>query len=168
MGLEVRTVSNLWPKIKEAMQEATKSHVAVGWPGESGKTNAQHDPLSGMTNVQVAVANEVGSAPGVRPQVPARPMVAETMWRIELPAKKLTAELLKQISEGKMSVRVALGRLGTYAQGELRQSIRMPAGGWKAANAPSTIARKKSSTPLTDTGHLGQSVSYVLRMRGRK
>lgn len=171
MGLQVHTVSNAWAKIRQELLEARKSHVAVGWPSESSKTKEAHDDISGMSNVQVATANEVGSAPGVRPVVPARPMVAETMRRIEIPAKQLTAAHLKLVTEGKMSVKVALGRIGRYAQGEVKQSIRAPAGGWKVKNAPMTIALKSkkgkvSDIPLVDSGKLFQSVSYAVRMRG--
>lgn len=168
MGLQVHTVSNAWAKIRQELLEARKSHVAVGWPSESPKTRESHDSILGMTNVQVATANEVGSAPGVKPKVPARPMVAETMRRIELPAKKLTADLLKMVTEDKMTVKVALGRIGRYAQGEVKQSIRMPAGGWKAPNATMTKAKKGSDIPLVDTGNLFKSVSYAVRMRGKK
>lgn len=166
MGLQVQTISNAWPKLKQELLEARKSHVVVGWPSESTKTKESHDTISGMSNVQVATVNEVGSAPGVKPKVPARPMVKETMLRIEVPAKKLTAEMLKMVTEGKMSVRVALGRIGRYAQGEIKMSIRMPAGGWKAPNATRTKAKKGSETPLVDSGKLFQSVSYAVRMRG--
>lgn len=168
MGLQVHTVSNAWAKIRQELLEAKKSHVAVGWPSESPKTRESHDAILGMSNVQVATANEVGSAPGVKPKVPARPMVAETMRRIELPAKKLTADLLKMVTENKMTVKVALGRIGRYAQGEVKQSIRMPAGGWKAPNATMTKAKKGSDVPLVDTGNLFKSVSYAVRMRGKK
>lgn len=173
MGLQVHTVSNAWAKIRQELLEAKKSHVAVGWPSESPKTRESHDSILGMSNVQVATANEVGSAPGVRPKVPARPMVAETMRRIELPAKKLTADLLKMVTEDKMTVRAALGRIGRYAQGEVKKSIRMPAGGWKAENAKTTIALKSkkgkvSDIPLVDTGNLFKSVTYAVRMRGKK
>lgn len=168
MGLQVHTVSNAWAKIRQELLEAKKSHVAVGWPSESPKTRESHDSILGMTNVQVATANEVGSAPGVKPKVPARPMVAETMRRIELPATKLTADLLKMVTENKMTAKVALGRIGRYAQGEVKQSIRMPAGGWKAPNATMTKAKKGSDVPLVDTGKLFQSVTYAVRMRGKK
>lgn len=167
MSLQVIKKSNAWKAIKESLLAAKKSYVAVGWPGEANKTKAPHD-ISGMSNVQVATVNEIGSAPGVKPVVPARPMVKETMRRIEAPAKKLTAEMLKQVTSGKMSVQVALGRIGRYAQGELIQSIRMPAGGWKAKNAPHTIAAKKSEIPLVNTGKLSQSVSYAVRMKGKQ
>ena len=168
MGIQVHTVSNTWDKIRQQLLEARKSYVAVGWPSESSKTKEAHDDVSGMSNVQVAVTNEVGSAPGVHPVVPARPMVAETMRRIEVPAKKLTADLLKMVTENKMTVKVALGRIGRYAQGEVKQSIRMPAGGWKAPNATMTKAKKGSDVPLVDSGKLFQSVSYAVRMWGKK
>lgn len=174
MGVQVRTVSDAWSKIRQALLESRKSYVAVGWPGEANKTKAAHD-ISGMSNVQVATINEIGSAPGAKPEVPPRPMVKETMRRIEAPAKQLTAEMLKQVTSGKMSVKVALGRIGRYAQGELKQSIREPANGtWKPENAPSTIIMKSPNGvrrgvgPLVDTGTLFKSVSYAVRMKGKQ
>ena len=175
MGIQVHTVSNAWAKIRQELLAAKKSHVAVGWPGAANKTSDQHDGVSGLTNVQIAALNEIGSAPGTIPPVPPRPMVKATMQRIEMPAKKLTAEMLKMVTESKISVRAALGRIGRYAQGELKMSIREPANGtWKPENAPLTIARKSPNGvrrgvgPLVDTGTLFRSVSYAVRMRGKK
>ena len=174
MSLQVIKKSNAWKAIKESLLAAKKSYVAVGWPGEANKTKAPHD-ISGMSNVQVATINEIGSAPGAKPGVPPRPMVKATMQRIEAPAKQLTAEMLRQVTSGKMSVKVALGRIGRYAQGELKQSIREPANGtWKPENAPSTIIKKSPNGvrrgvgPLVDTGTLFKSVSYAVRMKGKQ
>lgn len=53
--------------------------------------------------------------------------------------------------------RVTAGKLGAALVGEIQRSIttlRQP------ANAPSTIALKKSSNPLLDTGFLRQSVTW--------
>ena len=38
-------------------------------------------------------------------------------------------------------------------------------GAWEP-NAPSTVAKKKSSKPLIDTGRMRQSVNYIIRERG--
>lgn len=170
----VTVKKNLWPLILANLSLAKGSSVAVGWPGEANKTKATHD-ISGMSNVQVATINEIGSAPGAKPEVPPRPMVKATMQRIEAPAKQLMAEMLKQVASGKMPTKVALGRIGRYAQGELKQSIREPANGtWKPENAPSTIIMKSPNGvrrgvgPLVDTGTLFDSVSYAVRMKGKQ
>ena len=165
MGVELVAKGDNWAKIRANLSLAKKSYVAVGWPSEKSKSNAVHDPISGMTNVQVAMANEVGSAPGVKPKVPARPMVAETVKRTQAAVKELQKKAMAGISSGELGAKIALEQIGRYFQGELEISIRMPAGGWKAPNATMTEAKKGSDVPLIDGGKLCGSVSWVVRMR---
>ena len=165
MGLEVVVRRDDWAKIRANLSLAKKSYVAVGWPGESNKSKALHDPISGLSNVQVAAKNEIGSAPGVKPDVPARPMVAETVKRTKEQVKALQKSGLKGIADGTMSAKLALEHIGRFFQGELIESINAPAGGWKAKNSDKTIALKGSDTPLVDGGNLSQSVSWKVRMR---
>lgn len=154
-----------WAKIRANLSLTKKSYVAVGWPSEKAKSKAIHDPISGMTNVQVATANEVGSGPGVKPEIPARPMVAETVKRTRAAVKELQKKALAGISSGELGAKIALEQIGRYFQGELEISIRMPAGGWKAANTTRTKAQKGSDVPLVDSGKLFGSVTWVVRMR---
>ena len=165
MGVELVVKQDNWAKIRANLSLAKKSYVAVGWPSEKAKSKAIHDTVSGMTNVQVATANEVGSGPGVKPYIPARPMVAETVKRTTAAVKELQKKALAGISAGEMSAKVALEQIGRYFQGELEISIRMPAGGWKAENTTRTKAQKGSDVPLVNKGKLFGSVSWVVRMR---
>lgn len=165
---------NLWPTILANLSLAKGSYVSVGWPGKAEKTQAQHDGASGMTNVQVALANEMGSAPGVRPIVPARPMVGETMRQHGAKYRRTMQDLFKMIAEGRMSTNIALERLGRGVQGDLIENIRSPANGtWKPENAPSTIARKspngirRGQGPLVDSGNLFRSVTWLVTMKGK-
>lgn len=50
--------------------------------------------------------------------------------------------------------------LGQWCVGEIQKRI---AAGTPPPNAPSTIARKGSSTPLIDTGQLRSSITYAVR-----
>ena len=161
---------NLWPLILANLSLAKGSSVAVGWPGTAAKTKEQHDGISGLTNVQVAVANEVGSAPGVLPKIPARPMVRETMRRYGPKYRETMAKMFQMIAAGKMSTNIALERLGRGVQGDLKQMIREPASTWKPANAPFTIVRKSkknkvSDIPLISSGKLFQSVTWLVTMK---
>lgn len=165
MGVELKVKTDNWAKIRANLSLAKKSYVAVGWPGEANKSQAIHDPLSGMTNVQVAISNEVGSAPGVKPEIPARPMVGETLRRTKNQVRDLQKFGIRGIMDGTTSAKVALERIGRFFQGELVSSINAPAGGWKVKNSDKTIALKGSDTPLVDKGALSQSVSWIVRMR---
>ena len=161
---------NLWPLILANLSLAKGSSVAVGWPGTATKTKEQHDGLSGLTNGQVAVANEIGSAPGVFPKVPARPMIGETMRRHSPKYRETMAQLFKMIVAGKMPTNMALERLGRGVQGDLKKMIREPASSWKAKNAPMTIALKSkknkvSDIPLVNSGKLFQSVTWLVTMK---
>ena len=166
----VTVKKNLWPLILANLSLAKGSSVAVGWPGTAAKTKDQHDGLSGLTNVQVAVANEIGSAPGVLPKVPARPMIGETMRRHSPKYRETMAQLFKMIVAGKMPTNMALERLGRGVQGDLKKMIREPASSWKAKNAPMTIALKSkknrvSDIPLVNSGKLSQSVTWLVTMK---
>lgn len=62
-----------------------------------------------------------------------------------------------------MSVGTALNQLGNDVQGMVQKKI---VDGPFKPNAPATIKRKKSSRPLIDTGHLRQSIRYVIKKGG--
>ena len=168
----VTVKKNLWPLILANLSLAKGSSVAVGWPGTAEKSKAQHDGLAGLTNVQVAVANEIGSAPGVFPKVPARPMVGETMRRHGPKYRETMLKMFQMIAAGKMSTNIALERLGRGVQGDIKKAIREPANGtWKPENSEYTIAKKspngvrRGAGPLVDHGSLFNSVTWLVTMK---
>ncbi len=173
----VTVVKDLWPKIRANLSLAKKSYAAVGFPSEKDKPHkdAPGSRLSGMTNGQLAALMEVGRAPGGDgPAIPARPFLAATMKRCGPKFKEEQKSLLKMISSGEMSTKVALNRLGNIGASEVKVSIGMAGntpyvpgqtGGWKMNNAPYTIARKGSDTPLVNGGALVQAVTWIVRMR---
>lgn len=62
-----------------------------------------------------------------------------------------------------ISTETALGQLGNDVQGMVKKKI---VDGPFVPNSPATIKRKKSSQPLIDTGHLRQSIRYVIEKGG--
>jgi hypothetical protein len=68
------------------------------------------------------------------------------------------------ISEGKMSTKIALERWGRMGESLLKDEITNP-GEPFVPNAPYTIRKKKSSTPLIDTGAMRAAVTYKVRMK---
>lgn len=161
--MSVVVKKNLWPVIAANLRLAQKSHAAVGFPGDSPKSNKAHGD-TGMTNVQVAVANEFGSAPGVRPVVPARPFIAQTMKRASKgKVRELGNKLLSMIARGEMSTRLALGRWGKAGADEMQATIR-DSKSWAATNSDYTKAKKRSSTPLIDSKKMMNAITHKTRM----
>lgn len=165
MATGVVTKKNLWPMIKANLSLAKGSHAAVGFPGDAPKSKQSREG-KGMNNIQVALANEFGSPPGVLPRVPARPFMRQTfgpgMKRRDL--VQGGQRLLGMISEGKMSTKIALERWGTMGSSAVKDEITSP-GTPFAPNAPFTIAKKKSSHPLIDTGVMRAAVTHKVRMK---
>ena len=157
---------DLWRAIKANVRLAAGSYVAVGFPSEKDKPHKGRKGMEGMTNAQVAIANEFGSAPGVRPVVPARPFMQKTVDRERNNAKEAMVELGKQIARGEMRTSTALNRMGKQMAGEVKRSFTVEE---FAPNSPATKAMKRgSSRPLIDTGNLRQSVTWKVRMKGAK
>ena len=67
---------------------------------------------------------------------------------------------MRQVLRGKSTPERALARVGVWLQGELQMNIANHPDNGFATNAPSTIARKGSSTPLIDKGQLRASISH--------
>lgn len=154
--------NNRWPLIQAQLRLANKSKVAVGFPGEAPSSQAPHG--NGMNNVQTAMANEIGSAPGVRPVVPSRPFMAQSFRKEkQAPFLLYMGKLLKMISQGNMSTKIALERIGRMGESRVKDEITH---GQFAPNAPFTVAKKGSSRPLIDTGSMRRAVTYKVRMRG--
>ena len=166
-GEGVTVLKNLWPKIQANLRLANNSHVAVGFPGEAPKSQKVDKAHGPMTNAQVAIANEFGSAPGAKPVVPARPFIGETVRRHKGDMQELASGLLGMIAVGDMSTNIALGRMGKDGADKVQETI-VQSPTWAVPNAPFTKAKKKSSTPLIDTGAMRQAVTYKVRMKGSK
>lgn len=62
-----------------------------------------------------------------------------------------------------LGTNAALNQLGNVVQGMVQRKI---VDGPFVPNSPATIKRKKSSKPLIDTGHLRQSIRYVIERKG--
>lgn len=67
--------------------------------------------------------------------------------------------IIRSVMDNQNISQATLEKLGNYVQGLVQKKIR---NGSFTPNAPSTIKRKGSSKPLIDTGHLRQSIRYVI------
>lgn len=112
-------------------------------------STATYDDEEGTKVATVAAKNEFGVG------VPERPFLRPTNEQIKHPVKEF---LVKAVDPKKMVVTVAMADdIGQMVQNAVQRKItelRTP------PNSPATIARKGSSNPLIDTGHMRASVTY--------
>lgn len=77
-------------------------------------------------------------------------------------------KMIQRVAKGAvfgLGTNAALNQLGNVVQGMVQRKI---VDGPFVPNSPATIKRKKSSKPLIDTGHLRQSIRYVIERKGAK
>ncbi len=132
--------------------------VKIGLQGKEGA--AKHPEGDGVTVAQVGTFNEFGTR-----SIPERSFIRSTIDENRRSLLRLNKKLFSKISTGKMTAKEALEILGEKIQLLIKKKItdlRTP------PNRPSTIARKKSSNPLIDTGHMRQSVTHKVDMTGGK
>jgi len=105
-----------------------------------------------LTVAEVGAIHEFGSG-----RIPKRSFIKGTI-------DQQRAQILRRMEiggegvlTGKLDQRTAMELIGEYTVGRIKQRM---ANGISPANAPSTIARKGSSTPLVDTGQLRNSITY--------
>lgn len=75
-------------------------------------------------------------------------------------------KMIQRVANGAvfgLGTNAALNQLGNVVQGMVQRKI---VDGPFVPNSPATIKRKKSSRPLIDTGHLRQSIRYVIDRKG--
>ena len=115
-----------------------------------GKYKAEGDEPARYV-AQVAAQNEYGHG-----RIPSRPFMRNSMRK----HKKDIRKGLKRVARaetGAKPANIQMMRLGMAAQNWVRREItdlRTP------PNAPMTIARKRSSNPLIDTGRMRQEIQF--------
>lgn len=102
---------------------------------------------------EVALWNEFGTE-----TIPARPFLSRALKSATTRCNKLMQVRMEENADLEQIAK----EIGLVLQDEIKQQITR---GQFAPNAKSTIARKKSSHPLIDTGNLRQSVHWGITTR---
>jgi len=139
------------PKKIKSFQNIT---VKIGFPAESQET--QSTDKEGVSAVYKATVNNFGLG------VPRRPFMNIAFARNKREYRKLIIKSFKKIEN--LDVIEFANKLGLKGQGDVQKSIvalRSP------ANSEATIKAKGSANPLIDSGHLLQSVTYVVAKKGK-
>lgn len=150
MGLGWSDLTAEGKRYFQQLEELIKLEVQVGFPAGSGGYD------DGTSLAQVAAYNEYGGS-----TKPARPFMRQSFENHEGELESACEVVNQSINNGG-SARAALERLGVMTKGLVQDEI---VNGGFAPNSPVTIARKGSAQPLIDTGHMRQSVNYVIKKR---
>lgn len=135
--------------VKAAIEKEMKKYtdapsVVVGIRGEAGNVEGED-----ITMAQLGAIHEFGT-----PTIPERPWLVPGVAAAEPDINKAAVKFLPTDGPEK-----TLEKIGVIAQNSAQNYIvdlRTP------PNAPSTIAAKKSSNPLVDTGAMLNSVTYLV------
>ncbi|EPN2806523.1 hypothetical protein ACTWOG_004253 [Serratia marcescens] len=151
INAEVRGGEKLAKKLKQIQDRVTsKKRVLVGLPAGSGNYE------EGAPIVVIGAVQEFGSADG---RVPERSFLRVPLRQNQDNIKKGFAALSRKVVKGEISAFQMLDRVGARAVGYCQEAIET---GISPANAPSTIKRKGSATPLIDKGILKNKITHVV------
>ena len=122
------------------------SRVKVGLPKDSLPYP------DGTSVIDVGLWNEFGTV-----NIPERSWLRPGIRKNIKKYKRINKQLLKKVTQGSLTMKKALNKLGAIAAGDVKEnitSIRKP------SNKPATVRQKKSGNPLIDTGHMRSQVTY--------
>lgn len=149
MAAEITDLTVEGKKYFAELRKLEKLEVRVGFQRDQTYED-------GSSLVDIAAYNEFGTS-----RIPARPFMKQSFENHEDELQAACNEANKAISNGG-TAESALNKLGVTVKGIVQQEI---VDGGFAPNAERTIKQKGSEQPLIDTGHMRQSVNYVVKTR---
>jgi phage gpG-like protein len=108
----------------------------------------------GLTNVEVASFHEFGLG------VPPRPFISQPIDRNEEDLKRRLRKAGELVIKGTHTTEQALELFGIHVTDLMKDAI---SNREYQANAPATVQRKGSSTPLVNTGQLRNSITHEVK-----
>lgn len=133
----------------------TKASVRVGVLSDAPKK--EREGATGKYSLlEVAAVHEFGAP---RAGIPARSFIRGTIDERTEDIARLERVMLAKVVAGDIALKPALDAIGAKVAGWIQQRI---AAGIEPALSPATVAKKKSSTPLVDTGQLRSSVTWLV------
>lgn len=135
--------------LQQVKEMKEKPYIKIGIMESAGSTE------DGITIAGIASVHEFGSKSA---GIPERSFIRSTMDEKRDKFLNITAAALIKIGDG-ADVTQQLGIIGLYIASEIKKKIvsKIP-----PPNAPETIKRKGSSTPLIDTGRMLNSITHLV------
>jgi hypothetical protein len=151
-GVRVTDTDKGWKDLmRRLFKDGGNVAIEVGVFGPNADKPHEGAGAQRLTVLQVGIFNEFGLG------VPERSFIRSYFDENAARLQKAAAKLMVSVIDGKRTRAQALDVLGTLMVGEIQKRI---AAGIAPPNAPSTVARKGSSTPLINSGQLRASVAY--------
>ena len=129
----------------------------------TGNANKMYE--GGTQLVDVAVINEFGGTTDTGSVIPARPFMRTSFDKNTRKYDGMIKRGIDDIVSGKTRVKPFLDKLGIVSESDTKNTL--VNGPW-VPNSPVTIAMKKSSRPLINTGTLLRSIVSKTKMNGRE
>lgn len=157
MKLGIKRTNPGWEKTFLAkLKKQTGKEVAVGFPaGMEGIHNPHYK--NGASITEVAIYNNFGTD-----TIPRRPFMEKAAQAMKEPVGKLLEKRLTGAISQNRDIETVLEEAGQLAAGIIKETITDLD---SPPNAPVTIAKKKSSNPLIDTGAMRQHVTHHVRKK---
>ena len=135
---------------KKAIKAIEKIAKSMSGPDQVkvGLPKGSNDYPDGTSAIMVGSVHEFGSPSR---GVPQRSFLRSTVQENRRPYKGMFKKLAKQIIDGKIDSKKALGLIGLQVQGDVIAKIS------DGINPP---LKSRDGTPLNDTGHLKQSITF--------
>lgn len=144
-----------WNRVKRELKKG-RVEVTVGVQGRAA--DAPHGADGKLTNADIAAINELGLG------VPERSFLRATLDANRARYIKLLKGVGDAAVAGKATLEQGAALVGEIAVGDVKQAI---ADGIPPPNAPSTIQRKGSSTPLIASGQMRGSITKRVKVRSK-
>lgn len=152
MSVRVTDKDNGYKKMRANLKRASKGGgVSVGIHAQEGAQQHEGEPA---TVLDVAIWNEFGLG------VPERSFIRAWVDENASENREKLRKAMAMVVRGQKTLEQALELIGLSFQGGVQKKI---AAGVPPPNAPETVARKGSSTPLINKGQMRQSVTYLVR-----
>lgn len=143
-----------------ALKRMEGFQVEAGW-FETDRYKSKKGGAAGESVARIARINEYGysreTEDGKKVVIPPRPFM-RLAWTMFSQQRNVYQNVIaRKLIRNEISPEQALNQIGFALVGNILKSIKD--GNW-VRNAPSTIKKKGFDSPLTDTGHMAQSVNH--------
>lgn len=140
-------------RFMKELRELDKLQVRVGF-----QRGREIEQKNGTDMCDIAAWNELGTSNGI----PSRPFLRDSVDKHKTELNAYLEDQVELMKRG-VSAEQVLKNIGQYQKGRVQEEI---TDGSFEPNAKSTVRKKHSDHPLIDTGHMRQSVNYVICQKG--
>lgn len=148
MASSTKDIDKGFKAFKQELQRAKNATVEIG---------IHQDSINdGLSIAEYAAYNEFGTI-----DIPERSFMRSTFDEKQSEINADMAKRYKQVIDGKIGVHRALSLIGMRHAQDIQEKI---GSNIQPANSEATIARKKSTKTLIDTGAMRQSIRHVVKL----